>query len=508
MKNKIKKKAAINRTRMDSALSKLTRCFLKFGSAADKNIGIITRTAGEILNSACVVYNRLEGDSLCTISDWQAPPDMPRRDKAKGHICFDVISGAKNKVLIVRNLDKSAYAGTDPNVKKYNLKTYIGYPVKAAGKTIGSLCAVFQTDTEVAPDKIKMLSILARALGVEEQRNLAENRLKESEDKYSSIINVSPDIIYTADLDGRLTYISRQAREYGYSPNELIGRHIIEFIHSDDRYLVSQAFDKAVKTGTTLPMICYRLKKKDGSYFHAEQKNGVITRDGRPFMLSGIIRDATERDQLRSRVEENEETLRKIFDTVEDAIFIKDVNSVYIKANRFCAGLFGLTPRQLEGKSDSDVMPEELALKLKDQDRQVIKTGGSLVSDSEIQTAKGEIRTFNSVKTPLYDPQGRVSGLLGVSRDMTEFKKLQEQVIESKAVEAAGKITRPAAHDFNNILATITGYAALIMETLKTGDPAKPEIEQILNAVKRAAAITNRLQTYGSGAVKKTGNNL
>ena len=366
-----------SRGRMNSALSILTRCFLKFGSDADKNIDIITRAAGKIMGSACVVYNRLEGDSLHTVSDWHAPSDMPRRDKAKGHICFDVITGAKDGVFIARDLGGSAYADSDPNVKKYDLKTYIGYPVKVAGKAIGSLCAVFKTGTEAAPDRINTLSILARALGVEEQRKEMENNLRESED-----------------------------------------------------------------------------------------------------------------------------TLRKIFDTAMDAIFIKDVNSVYIKMNSFCAGLFGLTPDQMEGKSDFDVLPKELAQKLKNQDRLVIKNGGTLMSDNEIRTAKGEIRTFNSVKTPLYDSTGRTTGLLCISRDVTELKKLQNRLAERRAVEAVTLVAGPAAHDFNNILAAITGYATLIMETLKPGNPAKPEIEQILNAVNRAAAITDRLQNYGSGTQK------
>jgi PAS domain S-box-containing protein len=204
-------------------------------------------------------------------------------------------------------------------------------------------------------------------------------------------------------------------------------------------------------------------------------------------------------DSLR----QNEETLRKIFDTATDAIFIKSAGSVYVKVNNFCAGLFGLTPRQMEGKSDFDIMPGELAQKLRDQDLAVIKNGGSRVADSKIKTAKGETRTFNSVKTPLYDSRGRVTGLLGIARDVTEFKKLQNRLLETLAMDAVTRVARPAAHDFNNILSAINGYATLIMETLKTGNPVKPEIEQILNAVKRAAAITERLQTYGSGTGKE-----
>jgi len=367
------------RRELDSALSKLTHCFLKFGPDPDKNIDAITLTAGEIFKDACVLYNRIDGGLLRTVSDWQAPPDMPRLDKAAGHICFDLISKPKDKVFIVKNLDKSPYAASDPNVRKYKLKTYIGYPVRVAGKKIGSLCTIFKTDTDATATEIEVMSILAKALGIEEQRRQAESQLRE-----------------------------------------------------------------------------------------------------------------------------NEETLRKIFDSAQDAIFIKDLNGRYVKTNNFCAALFGLTPRQMEGKSDSDLMPAELARTLMDQDQSVIKTGGSLVSDSEILTAKGEIRTFNSVKTPLCASGGRATGVLGVSRDVTELKKLQNQLVEARAAEVVSKITEPVAHDFNNILAAINGYATLILETLRAGDPVRPEIAHILNAIKRAAAITERLQPYGSRTGKKS----
>jgi len=363
---------------LDLALSRLTQCFLKFGPEPDTNIDLVTRTAGEIFNSACVLYNRLEGGSLCTISDWQAPPDMPRSDSASGHLCFDVISGAKDRAFMVRDLHKSPYAISDPNVRKYKLKTYIGYPVKAGGKNIGALCAVFQTDRKPSAIEFEILSILAKALGIEEQRKQAKRRLSE-----------------------------------------------------------------------------------------------------------------------------NEETLRKIFDTAKDAIFIKDLEGRFIKVNAACAAIFGLTPRQMEGKNDFNLMPGKYAQTLRDQDLAVMKSGGSLVSDSEIMTVKDGVRTFNSAKTPLYDPGGRITGVLGISRDVTELKKLQNQLIEARAAEVVSKVTRPAAHDFNNILAAINGYATLVMETLKTGNPVKPEVAQILKAVKRAAAITQRLQTYDSGPGKK-----
>ncbi len=88
---------------------RLNQCFLEFGADADKNISSVVETAGSILGGACALYNRLEGSLLCSIGEWQAPDDMPRETEAKGHLCYDVISGGQEP-LIVTNLDKSPYA--------------------------------------------------------------------------------------------------------------------------------------------------------------------------------------------------------------------------------------------------------------------------------------------------------------------------------------------------------------------------------------------------------------
>ena len=133
------------RKKAEGVIAKLNDCFLELGSDIGKNIGVITESLGIILNSTCALYNRLEGDLLRTTGEWQAPADMPREDKAKGHICFDVISASKDEPFIVRNLDSSSYAESDPNVKKYGLKTYVGCAVKLEGNVGTTVLVVANT---------------------------------------------------------------------------------------------------------------------------------------------------------------------------------------------------------------------------------------------------------------------------------------------------------------------------------------------------------------------------
>jgi PAS domain S-box-containing protein len=210
----------------------------------------------------------------------------------------------------------------------------------------------------------------------------------------------------------------------------------------------------------------------------------------------------TERDELRERTAKNEEALRMIFDTATDAIYIKDLKGRYIRVNKACAALFHTQPARMIGRNDYDLFPRELADLLRDEDAQMIKTGRSVATHKEVPTDEG-VKFVHTAKTLLKDGNGAAIGVLGVARDITELKKMEAELIRAKALEAVSRVAHPAAHDFNNILAAINGYAVLIMETLKTGNPVKSEMSQIMSAVKRAAAITARLQTCGAGNDKR-----
>jgi len=94
------------------------------------------------------------------------------------------------------------------------------------------------------------------------------------------------------------------------------------------------------------------------------------------------------------------------------------------------------------------------------------------------------------------DPAGRIIGLLGIIRDITKLRKMESELALARAFESVGRETRPMAHDFNNALAAINGYATLIDEDLGPGNPIKQEIAMIIKGVWRASKIIARLQKY------------
>jgi two-component system sensor kinase FixL len=169
------------RKQAEDRLEKINNCLLSLVSDFPENANNITALLGELLGATCALYNRLDNGTLYSQAQWHTPPDYNPRDKADGHICFDVIHQGINEAYVVRDLQNSSYAQSDPNVSAYRLQTYIGHAVSCKGRYIGSLCAVFQKDFEPSEDEKKIIGILASAMRVEEERRDAREELRQSQ---------------------------------------------------------------------------------------------------------------------------------------------------------------------------------------------------------------------------------------------------------------------------------------------------------------------------------------
>ena len=171
------------RKRTEKLIDKANKCFLSFSHNPEENIRKIVESVGSILDGACALYNKEKDALLCTIAGWNIPKSLKRKDDKLGHICYDVITRHKDEPFVINDLNKTPYAQTDPNVAKYNLKTYIGCAVKMRGKAVGSLCVVYQNNRIFDINELKILSVFSKALGIEEWRKSVEEELKDSERK-------------------------------------------------------------------------------------------------------------------------------------------------------------------------------------------------------------------------------------------------------------------------------------------------------------------------------------
>ena len=170
------------RKQAEDRLTGLNTAFTRLTPYYTKNIALLTETCGKLIGATIMLYNKIEGENLFSLAAWNTPPDFVRVRPAECSICGEVIrNGQETGVRVVRNLEKTPYYSANPNIALHGYRTYIGYPVHAFDKTVGSLCAFFEKEEDPGEPAQMMLGIIASAISVEEERELAEQELKSRE---------------------------------------------------------------------------------------------------------------------------------------------------------------------------------------------------------------------------------------------------------------------------------------------------------------------------------------
>jgi diguanylate cyclase (GGDEF)-like protein/PAS domain S-box-containing protein len=200
------------RKRIEERLTKLNECFLAFTADPRENIRKLTALCGELMGASFAFYNRVSGADLRTLAQWRTPEGFKAAEETGSGICHEVIGKGDNHIQVVRDLPGSRHAKTDPNVRRYNLSTYVGIPVRCAGTNAGSLCLVYQEDFIPTEEDKKLMGIVAMAMEGAEESLLASEILKESERFARSTLEALPQHVAILDESGRVIAVNQQWR--------------------------------------------------------------------------------------------------------------------------------------------------------------------------------------------------------------------------------------------------------------------------------------------------------
>jgi two-component system sensor kinase FixL len=294
------------RKRAEDRLEKINTCLLNLVSDFTENADNITALLGELLGATCALYNRLDDDMLCSQAQWHTPLNYNPRDKANGHICYDVIRQGTNEAFVVRDLQNSSYAQTDPNVSAYGLQTYIGHAVSCKGRYIGSLCAVFQKDFEPSEDEKKIIGILASAMRVEEERSQAREELNRSQKAAEQalqtgelILDTMPVGVIIVGRDKIIRRVNKTALKMMgcKSPQDIIG-------YTCHKVICPAEVNKCpvIDLGNSVDNSEKVLLKSDGQEIPILKTVLPITLEGEEVFLEAFV-DITERRQAEQELE-------------------------------------------------------------------------------------------------------------------------------------------------------------------------------------------------------------
>lgn len=414
-------------SRMLARLERLNRTLLHFGSDPAGNIQALVTLCGAMLDGACALYSRIDGDALEVAGSWSAPPDLEMRDDARGHICTEVARLGDAGPLLIRNLQDSRFAETDPNVRRYGLMTYLGVPVAIGESRLGTLCVVYTRDEQPGDEDRWLLGVVGSAIAVEERRLAAMNALRRREGTLRALFDAIPDQVLLLALDGTVQAVNRHAADaLGRRPGEIIGRPVGSFACAGMRPPGERVFAQVREMGGPV-----HYSEAGGGRFFEREVSPVFDESGAVGGYALYSRDVTVERNAQRELMESEARLRATFEQSAVGMAHCGLDGRFLEVNdRLCA-ILGYPRDVLTGLRFQDVtLPADLPA------NEALLRGEMPGCSMEKRHLRkdGQVVWANVTVSRILDEGGDHRHNFVVVEDITERKLMEEALLRRDAV--------------------------------------------------------------------------
>lgn len=379
--------------------------------------------------------------------------------------------------------------------------------------------------------------VLGHAADVTELKR-AEQQLRTAEQRFRFVVQCSSDVVAIAAADGNIQYVSPAVqRSLGYSPEQVIGRSVFDYVHPEDLSLARTTFHATLlKAGHASPFEV-RLRNVHGVYIHFDataynlvhtpgiagvviaardqsdrkvaelefekHKAKLEERDRRRSAELAaanqmLIEEIREKRQTEKALRESQSLLQATLESTADGILVVDMQGKIVSSNRRFIDLWGIPDNVLQTENDKHAL--EFVLGQVESPAEFLSKVNQLYETPEqssydvIEFKDG--RVFERYSQP-QKIAGKTIGRVWSFRDVTERKRLEEHLLQAQKMEAIGRLAGGIAHDFNNLLMVIMGHCKELKSRLdEVSEPARRSTEQILGAVERAASLTRQLLAF------------
>jgi PAS domain S-box-containing protein len=353
---------------------------------------------------------------------------------------------------------------------------------------------------------IKGLIEVIAAIGLKNLREIEHHRrVAENEERHRTLLQTAMDGFMTVDLEGRILEVNdAYCRMSGYSAAELLAMNVSGLEAFESAGEVKDHAQRVRQQGGD--RFESRHRRRDGSLFDVEVSVQSLQTDGR--RLVTFLRDITARKRAEEALRESEERYRMLVDTANEGIWSMDADHVTTYVNPAMARMLGYEPQEMLGKKvEAFFYPEDLDFH--EERMQTRHAGGDEIYERRFRRRDGTpLWTLVSAKA-MRDPEGRFRGSFAMFTDITDRKRaeeerrqFQERLNRAEKMEALGTLAGGVAHDLNNILGIVVGYAEMLLEDLDGSGPQSRDLQKILEGGQRSAAIVQDLLTLARRGVQ------
>ena len=333
------------------------------------------------------------------------------------------------------------------------------------------------------------------------ERKRTEAALRESAMRLKAIVDTAVDGVILIDSRGTVQMFNPACeRLFGYRADEVIGKNVkmlmpAPYRDEHDGYLTNyQRTGEARIIGIGRKVTGQR---KDGTTFPMNLSVGESKEGGTSYFV-GIIHDLTEAQGAQIALQESATRLKAVVDTAVDGVILIDMQGIVLMFNPACERLFGYHADEVIGKNVKMLMPPPyrgehdryLANYLHTGERKIIGIGREVV---------GQRKDGSTFPMDLSVGEAKQEGgsiFVGMIHDLSQRKRIEEQLVQAQKMEAVGQLSGGLAHDFNNLLTVVVGNAETLSLALKARPDLKQAADMIATAGERGAELTRRLLAF------------
>jgi len=360
-------------------------------------------------------------------------------------------------------------------------------------------------DGDPAVELRRLRQRVAELEAAEAERIKAEEALRQSEERYRTLMEEMREGYFETDLAGNYTFFNDViCSQLGYTREELMGINYRVYIPKEDVKAVYKVYNEIYRTGKPRRLYPAVNIAKDGTRIFIE--SSILPRrnsQGEIIGFRGIIRDVTESKRTDEALSQSEEKYRTILHEMDEGYYEVDLAGNYTFFNDVISTRLGYAKKELTGMSYKVYTPEEETDAVFKVYNNVYRSGQPRRWFPVTNVTKGGTKIFveNSI-LPIRNPQGQIIGFRGISRDVTERKQMEEerQQLEQRAqfasrLASVGEMASGIAHEINNPLTGVIGYAQLLLQG-DLPDNVRKDLETINDGAQRVANVVQRLLAF------------
>ncbi|HET8926107.1 MAG TPA: PAS domain S-box protein [Candidatus Acidoferrum sp.] len=340
-------------------------------------------------------------------------------------------------------------------------------------------------------DAVHGITVLARDVSA----------LRKNETRFTELFESLQEGIYITTPDGMILDVNPAlVRMLGYdSKEELLKREVQEiFVDRAERKLMKEQ----VESQATIQGREITLLRTDGTSIVCLNTAAAV-RDsaGRVVRYQGALMDITDRLEMERRLHQQQEFARRLIDSFPDLILVLDTNAHYTFVSPRCLDVLGYELREaLELEFGARTHPEDLPAALALY-RDMLSGKQTLASlEIRVRHKLGDWRRIRFNFSPLCDEKGNIEGVVLSGRDVTDLKRLEEQLIQAEKLAAMGQMLAGVAHELNNPLTAVLGVTELLRERPGVDESTKRQLELTHRQARRAARIVQNLLEFSRPA--------